>query len=46
MNFGTPQEMYDEENETNPQSTKDKNFGCLVSVIYFIVVVLIFKYIL
>ena len=24
MNFGTPQEMYDEENEINPQTEEEK----------------------
>ena len=46
MNFGTPLEMYDEENEINPQTTEDKNFGCLLSIIYFIIATLIFKYVL
>ena len=44
MNFGTPQEMNDYENEINQQSEEDKNFGCLVSIIYIIIVTLIFKY--
>ena len=44
MNFGTPQEMHDEENETNPQTKEEKNSVCLVSFAYVVIVVLIFKY--
>jgi len=45
-NTGTPQEMIDEDNYWNPQTEQEKNFGCLVSILFFIVVVLIFKYLL
>lgn len=41
MNFGTPQEMYDEENEINPQTKEEKNFSCLISIIYILIVFLI-----
>jgi len=43
-NSGTPQEMIDEENYFNPQTEVEKNFGCLLSILYVIIVVLIFKY--
>jgi len=41
MNFGTPQEMIDEDNYYNPQTEVEKNFGCLVSIIYVLIVFLI-----
>lgn len=41
-NTGTPQEMIDEDNYFNPQTEEDKNFGCLASILYFLVVVLLF----
>jgi len=43
-NFGTPQEMIDEDEYFNSQTKEEKIFGCLIGIIYFIVVILIFKF--
>lgn len=43
-NFGTPQEIIDEDEYFNPQTKEEKIFGCLIGIIYFIVVVLIFNF--
>lgn len=44
--FGTAQESIDEDNYWNPKTKEDKIGGCIVSVLFFISVILIFKYLL
>lgn len=40
-NTGTPQEMIDEDNFWNPKTKEDAIGGCIVSVIYSLIVFLI-----
>jgi hypothetical protein len=44
MNFGTPQEMYDDDRENNPTTLKEDLFGFFISFLYIIIICLIFKY--
>jgi hypothetical protein len=37
MNFGTPQEVIDEEKENNPNTPKEDLFGCLVYIVYLVI---------
>jgi len=45
MNFGTPQEMIDEENSFNPKTENEKIGGC-VAVIFFVLIVFLIIYML
>lgn len=40
-NTGTPQEMIDEDNYWNPKTKEDKIGGCIVSIVYVLIVFLI-----
>jgi hypothetical protein len=43
-NTGTAQECYDEENYFNPQCDYENRCGCVISIFYFLICFLIFKY--
>jgi len=45
MNYGTPQEMIDEENDFNPKSENERLRGCICTV-FFILIVFLITYIL
>lgn len=44
MNFGTPQEMYNEDKLLNQKEPKYNIYGCLFDVVFVISIILIFKY--
>jgi len=41
MNYGTPQEMIDEEESFNPKTDDEKLGGCFVSIIFVLVIFII-----
>jgi len=45
MNYGTPQEMIDEEESFNPKTDDEKNGSCFVSIIFVLVIFIIVYFI-
>ena len=44
MNFGTPQEMYDDDKEINPTTQEEDSFNFLFTVIYIVIISVIFYF--
>ena len=43
-NFGTPQEMYDDNEENNPVDLESKTYGCIFYVLFIVIVITVIKY--
>ena len=40
----TPQEAYEEDKQINPTTPKEDAFGCLITILYLVIIFLIFYF--